>query len=155
LTRCAIRRRDWNAAEESALRAIGLEFQKPLAHALLGLARLRLKKLSDADLALQVACAQAPGWVFPRRLRALLWKASPGPELDTAVSDLEAVGAQHADRLVRRLEFASPARREQLERLRQSYDGRFRPATADPSQPTDASVLPPPIDAIVVTGLPR
>ena len=155
LTRCAIRRRDWNAAEEHALRAIGLEFQKPLAHALLGFARLRLKKTSDADLALRIACRQAPGWVFPRRLRVMLWKSSPGAELEEAVADLEGASTKQADHLVRRLEFASPSRREQLERLRLAYDGRFRPAAADPSPPIDPSPLPPPIDTVVVTGLPR
>jgi Flp pilus assembly protein TadD len=157
LARCAVRRRNWSEAEQLALHAIGLEFMLPAAHALLGFARIRLNRKEDADLALRVACRQAPRWLFPRRLRAWLWRTTPGDEQQAADAELRRVSMDQPGIRERRLEFASESRRAALEDLRTSYSGRFKPESASAAKSSDSAAQSeaPPLDLVIVTGLPR
>ena len=62
------------AAEEAALRSLGLVFQQPLAHFLLGVARYRLGRFDEAIEAFKVALRQNPTYPAAHRFLAEIYQ---------------------------------------------------------------------------------
>ena len=76
-----LERREDQAAAEAALRATGLVFQWPEAHAVLGVALGRLGHLPEAVLALDRSIAQRPTILAHRALAEILERSGWDPEL--------------------------------------------------------------------------
>jgi predicted AlkP superfamily phosphohydrolase/phosphomutase/Flp pilus assembly protein TadD len=149
LARCAMRQKNWGLAERHAMHAIRIDFNRPWAHAILGAARLRSGRFEEADLALRVACRLAPTWIYPRRLRALLWaRCSVGD--CSAIDELKIVFAKRLQSRRRRKAYLTPARREMLRCLRAQY----RDASGRVDVQSDGGQHSP-LDLVVVSGLPR
>jgi len=150
LARCAARRRDWQRVEECALEATRLDFSRPMAHAILGAARLRIGRREEADSALQMACRQAPGWAYPLKLRAFLWKRDPVKSAELR-KELDAALQRQERSRARLRTFLTSRHREALQRL----NGHYRRVT------TSAIGAPSPEGAddggsfVLVSGLPR
>ncbi len=76
-----LERREDQAAAESALRATGLRFHWPEAHAVLGVALARLGYFSEAAVALERSIAQRPTLLAHRTLARVLEHAGGDPEV--------------------------------------------------------------------------
>jgi predicted AlkP superfamily phosphohydrolase/phosphomutase/Tfp pilus assembly protein PilF len=152
LARCAMRGREWAAAESAALEAVGLEFHKPVAHALIGLARMRLNQPDDAGMALNVACRQAPKWLYPRRLRLFLWRDRDGQQAASALADLRTLARGKRSYRRDQSEFATAGRLAALDRLNEQYR---QLAGAAAKQAEATADEPAPLELVVVSGLPR
>ncbi len=76
-----LERREDQAAAESALRATGLRFHWPEAHAVLGVALARLGHFSEAVMALERSIAQRPTMLAHRTLARVLEHAGWDPEV--------------------------------------------------------------------------
>lgn len=76
-----LERREDQAAAESALRATGLRFHWPEAHAVLGVALGRLGHLPEAVLALERSIAQRPTILAHRALATILERSGWDPQL--------------------------------------------------------------------------
>jgi len=149
LARCASRKRQWELTERHALHALGLDFQRPLAHALLGAARLRLGRTEEADLALRMAAKLAPRWLYPRRLRAWLWQRRGGDQAMLAEQEMAAARAQQPQLRVQ-AKFASAEQQAAIDRVIAQYrGGRINAAASAPD--VDGAA----IDLVIVSGLPR
>jgi predicted AlkP superfamily phosphohydrolase/phosphomutase/tetratricopeptide (TPR) repeat protein len=152
---CAASLGQWEDTERFALEAVSLAFHAPMAHLLLGEARLRQGRCDEADLALGVACQLVPEWLYPRQLRARLWAgAADGPgraRAEAAQVALRAAETHCTERRRFQAEFHSEARRATLHLLNQTYIRQAAAATSDPEHP-DPSV---PLELVLVSGLPR
>jgi hypothetical protein len=149
LARCASRRRQWELAEKHALQALGLDFQRPLAHALLGAARLRLGRTDEADLALRMAAKLAPRWLYPRRLRAWLWQRRGADEAIVAEREVAAARAQQPQRRTQS-RLASAEQQAAIDRVIAQYR---RGQLADAASELGAGGAA--LDLVIVSGLPR
>lgn len=147
--KCAMRRRNWSLAEQLVMRAIQLDFNRPWPHAILGMVRLRSGCTEEADGPLAIACRLAPSWVYPRRLRALCLG-----RLDKsgshAATEVQAAVNRQAQVKLSRAEFLTPERREKLQAIEYAY----RDWQRERQQAIGAKTLPP-LDLVVVSGLPR
>jgi predicted AlkP superfamily phosphohydrolase/phosphomutase/tetratricopeptide (TPR) repeat protein len=143
----AIRRRRWDDAEAHALRAVALEFNAPMAHLLLGEARLRQGRQAEAELALRLAAQLAPDWVRPRALQAALL-----PDTDLDADAVAAVNDMYLRQNVRRSEqaaFLPEASRVAVRVLAEAY------ATHVPAAKPAVTEATPALDLVLVSGLPR
>jgi predicted AlkP superfamily phosphohydrolase/phosphomutase/tetratricopeptide (TPR) repeat protein len=151
LAQCAKLERNWIKTESYALRTVGLDFQRPLAHYLMGIARLRLGRPADADLAFAVAERQAPAWERPRRMRERLRPWLPEVEgaepmscgLGTAPQPCR--GYRHQAH-----EFLTPERQAMVESLTALYRDHVPDRRA-----CAAEQATPALDLLLVSGLPR
>jgi len=157
LCRVQMLRQQYAAAAESALRAIGLRYQLPMAHFLLGRALVRLGRTLQAVDALEVALSINPHFAEAHRLLAVIHRRRLG-DLDRA---------RHHRRLARQMRIARRKAREAKRRYRSRIEGSVAgagegEAPAEPSpraapivaenvaRPTDEDAL-----ITVVSGLPR
>ena len=76
-----LERREDQAAAERALRATGLRYHWPEAHAVLGVALARLGHVSEAVVALERSLAQRPTVLAHRALATILEQVAWDPEL--------------------------------------------------------------------------
>jgi predicted AlkP superfamily phosphohydrolase/phosphomutase/tetratricopeptide (TPR) repeat protein len=155
---CAASLGRWEDTEKFALEAVALAFHAPMAHLMLGEARLRQGRRDEADLALEVACQLAPAWLYPRQLRARLWAgAADGPgraRAEAAQAALRAAGVHRAERRQARAEFRSEARRATLRLLNQTYIRQAAEVAAAASNQEQPD-LSAPLELVLVSGLPR
>lgn len=148
-----LRQRHWELAGGTALKAVGLQHNLPLAHFYLGLACERLGHRSAALDALRTAIAYAPGFAGARRALLRLLTREPGAEAEIAAqrSALASLREQHRHSAAR------------LEQIRAAAAARAAARAAA----TPAAHLPPPADVasatpaaepgefVIVSGLPR
>jgi predicted AlkP superfamily phosphohydrolase/phosphomutase/tetratricopeptide (TPR) repeat protein len=154
LATCAIAAGDWQTAQRHALAAVAVNFQAPMAHMLLGDARLRQGQWEAADLSLAVACQLAPDWVPPRALRAQMWRAVPAhPRAAETAKALAEAARRTEARAVAQAAYRNAARDSAWRLLRQTYT---RQAQADAAKTAgDHLATAGPLDIVLVSGLPR
>lgn len=159
LAHVLLRQRFWELAGATALKAVGLQHNLPLAHFYLALAVERLRHHAVATDALRTAISYAPGFVAARRMLIQLLARQPGGENEIA-AQRQALAA------IREFRAAAAARVEQI-RIQAGARAAARAAlppanredspTGDTSNASSMEPLPPitPGYFILVSGLPR
>lgn len=144
LARLHLHRGDADSALNNALEAIGLQYGDPAGHFLLGAALVQLKEWQKAERPLLNCLQLAPKFTRAHRLLARVYTALGVPAQATA-------RVQQA-RLIRQLEQDESA--AQLDSLRRAQAVR-KEARARASQQKSEEAKVPPLELILVSGLPR
>lgn len=147
---CHLHQQRPEAASESALTAISLDFTIPRAHFILARAQVRLRQLDRAEQALRAAIRLAPSFVQAHRLLAQLCR------LDRRWDEFY-LHQSIRDDLVKNLETRSVC----AEKIREESKSRAiaraarptAPVAATPSQ--DAAKTTESLDITIVSGMPR
>jgi len=140
----AMRQARWADAEAHALQAVALEFNAPMAHLLLGEARLRQGLRAEAEPALRLAAQLAPDWIRPRALLAALLQDT---EIDAdAVADVNELYMRHDARRAEQQVSRPEASQAAVRLLAETY------ATQVPQAPVEPEPVP---EVVLVSGLPR
>lgn len=155
LAHCHLHAERFEDAAESALRAVGLRFNMPVAHYYLGVAMARLGDGPRAIEALEASLRYQPGFAPAHRYLATLYAHVPGGE-----EKVQAHRAQLNQRAARREAWSGQLdelRRGIAERAgaRREARARRRALTGPvPEQSPDTAPVEP-MDFLIVSGLPR
>ncbi len=159
LAQVLLRQRFWELAAGTALKAVGLQHNLPLAHFYLGLACERLGHRAAALDALRTAIAYAPGFAGARRalVRLLATEAGGGSAAEialqrAALAAIREQGRQAGARL-EQIRAAALARAEER-RAAPAADTARREEAGTPAG-DEAATVSPPGEYVIVSGLPR
>jgi predicted AlkP superfamily phosphohydrolase/phosphomutase/tetratricopeptide (TPR) repeat protein len=142
----AMRQQRWTDAEAHALQAVALEFNAPMAHLLLGEARLRQGRREEAQIALRLAAQLAPEWIRPRALEAALLRDT---EVDAdAVAEVNEMYLRRDTRRAEQVAMRPEASQAAVRVLAETYATFVPPSEADATEQA-------PTELVLVSGLPR
>jgi hypothetical protein len=150
LAYCQLRARQFEAAAESALTALGLRYDLPLAHHNLGVALARLGHESRAIQAFEAALRFQPGLPASHRYLALLYERRG--DVGNAQSHRNFLRGR-VERRKSWNDFLQTMRRESAERARVRFEARrqMRQQQRAASSPVNSEAM----EFLIVSGLPR
>jgi predicted AlkP superfamily phosphohydrolase/phosphomutase/tetratricopeptide (TPR) repeat protein len=149
IARCQLHRGENEAAAHSALEAISLQYNNPLAHLNLGLALMQLIRWEEAAHALRNATILAPGLIPPYRLLARALK-----QLGRDQESIEVMERAKSMRFIYDFQ-----KQQRLDKTRDASRERSALRRAKRQSQREAAALKTaavkPLDLVIVSGLPR